>query len=118
MSKTLTPAERAKRYRENNHILRIGMSEQELEKLNQITEFYGWPNQNLDNSQTVQLMIHRFYSEVEAKRKKLGTCQHCGEQLPAGCAKLKKGGLFKGDSNCFHTTNRESITNLKLEATE
>ncbi|WP_417536368.1 hypothetical protein [Methylophaga sp.] len=111
----LTAAERAKRYRENNTIVRIGMSEQELEKLNEITEFYGWPNQSLDNSQTVQLMIHRFHKEVEKQRKALGACSHCGEALPAGCAKLKQGGLFKGDANCFHTTNRLSITNLSLE---
>lgn len=113
----LTQAERQKRYRENNSILRIGVSSQELEKLNEITEFYGWPNQNLDNSQTIQLMIHRFSNEVETKRKELGTCKHCGEDLPAGCARLKEGGLFKGDSNCFHTTNRLTITNLSLEAT-
>lgn len=119
----LNTAERAKRRREKLKtegalLLRTPLSQQENEKLKSITEFYGWPNQNLSETETVQLMIHRFYAEVETKREQLGKCQHCNEQLPAGCAKLKPGGLFKGDSNCHHTTNRESITNLKLEPTQ
>ena len=116
----MTGAERGKKLRDalketGGKWLRIPVSPQEAEKLKQITEFYGWPNQNLSETETLQLMIHRFHSELDAKQKELGCCKQCGEQLPQGCAKLKAGGLFKGDANCFHTTNRMAITPLKLE---
>ncbi|WP_297480315.1 hypothetical protein [uncultured Photobacterium sp.] len=42
----------------------------------------------------------------------LDTCQHCGESLPEGCAKLKTGGLFKGDARCWHTMNRVRLSNF------
>lgn len=120
MRQPLTAAERAKRFRDKqkqtgNALLRVPLSQLESDKLKEITQFYGWPDQTLDTAETVQLMIHRFHGELEAKRNTLGNCKYCGESLPQGCAKLKAGGLFKGDSNCFHTTNRLSIAPLNLE---
>ncbi|PSW61877.1 hypothetical protein C0W54_08525 [Photobacterium kishitanii] len=41
-----------------------------------------------------------------------GTCQHCGESLPEECAKLKAGGLFKGDARCWYTMNRARLANF------
>ncbi|MEC6822917.1 hypothetical protein VXS02_05655 [Photobacterium piscicola] len=57
-------------------------------------------------------MIHRIHSEMEQIKQSLGTCQHCGESLPEGCAKLKAGGLFKGDARCWHTMNRVRLANF------
>ena len=57
-------------------------------------------------------MIHRIYDEMGQIKQSLGTCQHCGESFLEGCAKLKAGGLFKGDARCCHTMNRVRLSNF------
>ena len=81
----------------------------EMERLDEICSFFSQPGTPCKQAEALQLMIHRLHAEIPAIKEELGTCKYCGESLPEGCAKLKEGGLFKGDARCWHTTNRVRI---------
>ena len=96
--------------------LRVPLHTVEQNKLSKICEFFAFPDKAYSSEEALQSLIHRVYSEIPKIEADLGTCEMCGEQLPQGCAKLKEGGLFKGDSNCFHTINRVRIFEPSKEA--
>ncbi len=100
---------RDKRKASDNHDLRISLNPQEQEKLDKICEFFAYPAEPYKQEEALQSLIHRVYSEIPAIEQQLGKCSKCGEQLPQGCAKLRGGGLFKGDATCWHTINRIRI---------
>lgn len=106
---------RAQRLRDNRKTngvtsFPLPLNNMEIERLNEICKFFSYPNTPCDNTEALQLMIHRIHGEMEQIKQSLGTCQHCGESLPEGCAKLKAGGLFKGDARCWHTINRVRLS--------
>lgn len=93
----------------------LPLNNMEIDRLNEICKFFSYPNTPCDSAEALQLMIHRIHGEIEQIKKSLGTCQHCGESLPEGCAKLKSGGLFKGDARCWHTANHVRLSNYVSE---
>ncbi|UKA26658.1 hypothetical protein IHC93_07385 [Photobacterium damselae subsp. damselae] len=90
----------------------LPLSTTEASQLNEICAFFSYPNKPCKNTEALQLMIHRVHAEMDQIKESLGACQYCGEQLPEGCAKLKSGGLFKGDARCWHTINRVRLSNF------
>ncbi|NBI54683.1 hypothetical protein [Photobacterium alginatilyticum] len=94
--------------------LPVPLESMESKRLDEICTFFSQPGKECDQAEALQLMIHRVYAEIPAIKEKLGTCKYCGESLPEGCAKLKPGGLFKGDARCWHTTNRVRIFDPQL----
>ncbi|MEF1310514.1 hypothetical protein QTO01_10440 [Vibrio mytili] len=107
-------AKRAQKYRDkrkanSNHDLRVSLNPQEQAKLEKICQFFAYPAEPYTQEEALQSLIHRVYNEITVIEAQLGKCSKCGEQLPEGCAKLNKGGLFKGDATCWHTTNRIRI---------
>ncbi|MEZ8095810.1 hypothetical protein ACED51_17055 [Photobacterium swingsii] len=111
-------AQRLRNRRKNNGVTSfpLPLDEQEQERLDDICAFFSHPGKPIKQAEALQLLIHRIYAEIPTIRKELGTCKHCGESLPEGCAKLKPGGLFKGDARCWHTINRVRIFDpLKIE---
>lgn len=105
---------RDKRKANDNHDLRISLNPQEQEKLDKICAFFSYPAEPYKQEEALQSLIHRVHDEIPAIEQALGKCSKCGEQLPQGCAKLSKGGLFKGDAACWHTRNRVRIYQPKL----
>ncbi|MGR5062002.1 hypothetical protein [Photobacterium sp. DNB22_13_2] len=102
---------RAQRFRDNqksNGVTNfpLPLEQKEVEQLNEICRFFSQPGTPCKQAEALQLLIHRIHAEIPVIKEKLGTCKYCGESLPEGCAKLKQGGLFKGDARCWHTTNR------------
>ncbi len=97
--------------KKNNGVndLRVPLHAIERDKLSKICEFFALPDQAYSSEEALQSLIHRVHAEIPKVELELGKCEMCGEQLPRGCAYFKSGGLFKGDSNCFHTTNRVRI---------
>lgn len=88
----------------------------EMKKLDEVCEFFAYPNEPYSHDEAITALLNRVHREMEVIKAKLGTCKMCGEQLPMGCAKLREGGLFKGDANCFHTTQRVRIYDPSKEA--
>ncbi|MFA0335430.1 hypothetical protein [Vibrio sp. 10N.222.54.B2] len=104
-------AVRAKRLRDKrktsgNNDIRVTLSPNEITKLNDICQFFAYPSEPYTQVEALQSLIHRVHEEIPKIESDLGCCGKCGEQLPQGCAKLRKGGLFKGDAMCWHTINR------------
>ncbi|MDN3699168.1 hypothetical protein QWY97_17735 [Vibrio cortegadensis] len=103
---------RAKRKASGNHDLRVSLNAQEQQKLNEICTFFAYPSEPYSQEEALQSLIHRVHADIPKVEKSLGKCSKCGEQLPQGCAKLREGGLFKGDAMCWHTINRVRIYEL------
>ncbi|NOH85507.1 hypothetical protein F0249_17060 [Vibrio sp. 03-59-1] len=97
---------RDKRKQSGASDIRVSLPECEQEKLNEICQFFGYPSKPYAHVEALQSLIHRVHAELPVIEEELGCCGKCGEQLPQGCAKLREGGLFKGDAMCWHTTNR------------
>lgn len=93
----------------------VEVAEIELAKLKEICEFFGYPSEPYSQDEAITAMIHRIHAEIPKIEEKLGCCGKCGEQLPQGCAKYAKGGLFKGDATCWHTLNRVRIFEANKE---
>ncbi|MCC2521046.1 hypothetical protein [Vibrio coralliilyticus] len=106
---------RDKRKASGNHDLRISLNEQEQSKLDDICAFFAYPAEPYAQEEALQSLIHRVHAEIPKIETKLGKCSKCGEQLPQGCAKLREGGLFKGDATCWHTINRIRIYQPQME---
>ncbi len=106
---------RDKRKNSGAQDIRVSLSEQEQQKLSEISQFFGYPNEPIADVETLQSLIHRVHTEIPTIKKTLGKCSKCGEQLPQGCAKLRKGGLFKGDATCWHTINRNRLIPLRSQ---
>ena len=104
---------RDKRKESSELDLRVSLSGQEQSKLSDICQFFAYPANELSHTEALQSLIHRVHSEIPIIERKLGTCKKCGEQLPQGCAKLRDGGLFKGDAMCWHTINRIQLTPVR-----
>ncbi|MCY9802666.1 hypothetical protein OTK51_04390 [Vibrio scophthalmi] len=107
----LLAARRAQRLRDKrkescDQDIRVSLSSQEQDKLSDICQFFAYPSNTLSHTEVLQSLIHRVHAEIPLIERELGTCKKCGEQLPQGCAKLREGGLFKGDAMCWHTINR------------
>ncbi|PMK03339.1 hypothetical protein [Vibrio sp. 10N.261.55.A7] len=86
--------------------IRVSLCHQEQKKLDEICRFFSYPSEPSSHVETLQSLIHRVHAEIPTIENDLGACSKCGEQLPLGCAKLREGGLFKGDAMCWHTINR------------
>lgn len=91
----------------------VSLAQVEMDMLNQVCAFFGQPNEPYSHDNAITEMIHHFHALIPVTRNVLGCCGNCGEQLPEGCSKLKKGGLFKGDALCWHTLNRISIREIQ-----
>ncbi|MFD2177883.1 hypothetical protein [Veronia pacifica] len=87
----------------------VTLAKTELEKLDAVCAFFGQPTEPYSHDEAITAMIHRLHAEIGVISERLGRCEKCGEQLPEGCAKLMKGGLFRGDALCWHTINRVRI---------
>ncbi|HFQ4959233.1 TPA: hypothetical protein ACGUPM_002686 [Vibrio vulnificus] len=81
----------------------------ELKKLEEICKFFAYPGESYSHDEAISALVHRVHAEIPTIKKDLGICKMCGEPLPEGCARLREGGLFNGDANCFHTTQRVRI---------
>lgn len=96
--------------------LRLKLYPIDIKRLDAIRTFFSYPEgveQNYDNTQdTIEALIHRVYDELPQIREKLGTCSHCGHQLPEGCCKDAPGGLFHGSAKCWHTLHRVRIHDI------
>ncbi|MFL7864892.1 hypothetical protein [Vibrio cincinnatiensis] len=106
---------RDKRKNSGEQDIRVSLSELEQQKLTEISQFFGYPNEPIADVETLQSLIHRVHAEIPVIEKQLGRCSKCGEQLPQGCAKLREGGLFKGDATCWHTINRMRLIPLRSQ---
>ncbi|EKO3517195.1 hypothetical protein LA983_001628 [Vibrio fluvialis] len=104
---------RDKRKNSGEQDIRVSLSELEQKKLTEISQFFGYPNEPIADVETLQSLIHRVHAEIPTIEKQLGKCSKCGEQLPQGCARLREGGLFKGDATCWHTINRNRLIPLR-----
>ncbi|MEZ8253543.1 hypothetical protein AB6C79_12505 [Vibrio splendidus] len=100
---------RDKRKTSGNNDIRVTLSPDEIAKLNEICQFFACPSEPYTQVEALQSLIHRVHAEIPKIESDLGCCGKCGEQLPQGCAKLRKDGLFNGDAMCWHTTNRVRI---------
>ncbi|MEL6115124.1 hypothetical protein P0Y67_07900 [Photobacterium sp. SP02] len=112
---------RAQKLRENRKASGITtfplpLEKVELERLDEICQFFSHPNPPCGHAEGLQMLIHRVHNEISGIREKLGNCQYCGECLPEGCGKLREGGLFKGDARCWHTLNRIRIHDITQRA--
>ena len=97
---------RDKRKTNGNKDIRVTLSPNEIVMLNEICQFFAYPSEPYTQVEALQSLIHRVHAEIPKVERELGWCGKCGEQLPQGCAKLRKGGLFKGDAMCWHTIYR------------
>ncbi|QBH95485.1 hypothetical protein EKN56_03125 [Limnobaculum zhutongyuii] len=52
----------------------------------------------------ISLLIICDYERLHKQLATLGRCPNCDSTLPEGC-----GGVFKGDSQCFHTRNFRAL---------
>jgi hypothetical protein len=110
-------AQRLRDNRKNNGVTTfpLPLEQLEMERLNEICTFFSLPGTPCKQAEALQLLIHRVHADIPVIKEKLGSCKYCGEPLPNGCANLKKGGLFKGDARCWHTTNRVRLFDPLLQ---
>ncbi|HFQ5435247.1 TPA: hypothetical protein ACGUMO_000860 [Vibrio vulnificus] len=105
-------AERAKRYRakkkqtQHHEVRGLMLHPTVKQKLDEVRVFYAYPGEPYDETEAIEACILRAHKYMPKIQAQLGTCSKCGEQLPQGCAELSQGGLFKGESQCWHTLNR------------
>ncbi|MGD8109351.1 hypothetical protein [Vibrio sp. TRT 17S01] len=100
---------KAKKQSGNHEVRGLSLHPTVKAKLDEVRKFYAFPTEPYTEVEAIEACILRAHKQMEQIKTELGTCSKCGEALPEGCAKLREGGLFKGDAQCWHTTNRVRI---------
>lgn len=91
---------RAKQKAANIHKITVNISENEMKRLDIMRVERAGIGEPYDINEYVQLLIARDWERFQKDKNELSTkaCAKCRDPLPGGC-----GGLFKGDTACFHT---------------
>lgn len=79
-------------------VVEVKLSATERTDLAELCKVRGGVRGEYTADEYVALLIRRDKERLNAQLAELGCCGKCGDKLPGGC-----GGLFKGDSACYHT---------------
>ena len=85
--------------------IEVQLSEKERERLDELCHFRAGVGEPYTADEFISLLIHRNWEQLQSQLEELGTCKKCGSTLPEGC-----GGLFKGDSACWHTKDAKALS--------
>ncbi|MGY5383262.1 hypothetical protein [Vibrio metschnikovii] len=98
-------AERKRRQRQREkeadiQEVRLKLSRVERERLSKMCQVRAGASEPYDAAEYVALLIDRDWARLQQQLTDLNSqcCGKCKDPLPSGC-----NGLFKGDSECFHT---------------
>lgn len=98
-------AERKRRQRQREkeadiQEVRLKLSRVERERLSKMCQVRAGASEPYDAAEYVALLIDRDWARLQQQLTDLNSqrCGKCKDKLPSGC-----NGLFKGDSECFHT---------------
>lgn len=80
--------------------VRLKLSKVEREHLTEMCQVRAGSREPYDAAEYVALLIQRDWEKLQKQLAELNSqcCGKCKDPLPGGCD-----GLFKGDSECFHT---------------
>ncbi|NAW78338.1 hypothetical protein CAG61_08450 [Vibrio sp. V34_P3A8T189] len=103
--KKMAAAERKRRQRKREkeadiQEVRLKLSRVERERLSKMCQVRAGTSEPYDAAEYVALLIDRDWQKLQLQLAELNSqrCEKCKEPLPGGC-----NGLFKWDSECFHT---------------
>ncbi|QNE59111.1 hypothetical protein H5404_25280 (plasmid) [Vibrio parahaemolyticus] len=104
-NKKAAAAERKRRQRQREkeadiQEVRLKLSKVERERLAEMCQVRAGSREPYDAAEYVALLIDRDWQKLQQQLAELNSqcCGKCKDPLPGGC-----NGLFKGDSECFHT---------------
>lgn len=79
-------------------VIEVRLSPSVQRRLDEARHFRGGLRGPYSVDEYIDTLIREDSVRLERQLAKLGACQKCGSMLPKGCD-----GLFKGDSDCYHT---------------
>lgn len=85
--------------------IEVQLSEREREHLGELCRIRAGVGEPYTADEFISLLIHRNWELLQQQLAELGTCKKCGSALPEGC-----GGLFKGDSECWHSKDAKTLS--------
>ncbi len=84
--------------------IEVQLSEKERERLDELCRVRAGVGEPYTADEFISLLIHRNWELLQQQLAELRTCKKCGSSLPEGCK-----GLFKGDSDCWHTKDAKAL---------
>ncbi len=100
--KRLQRARQAKRF--GQHRLDVILCDREYQALEALRARRNPGREPYSRNDFISLLLLCELERLERQEALLGTCQHCGEDLPKGC-----GSSFKGESACWFTRDCRSL---------
>lgn len=99
-------AQRARRAALGIKRVEVALSERERQQLETLRIARAGSGDPYSADEYISTLIHRDWDRWQAQEAELQkqTCQHCNCALPKGC-----GGAFKGQSECWHTSEAKTI---------
>lgn len=85
--------------------IEVQLSEKERERLGELCRVRAGVGEPYTADEFISLLIHRNWEQLQSQLAELDTCKKCGSVLPEGC-----GGLFKGESDCWHTKDAKVLS--------
>lgn len=84
----------------------VALSTREREQLETLRSARAGSGEPYSADEYISTLLRRDWERWQQQQAELAaqTCQHCGNQLPGGCA-----GAFKGEAACWHTTEAKTL---------
>lgn len=84
----------------------VALSTREREQLETLRRARAGSGEPYSADEYISTLLRRDWERWQQQQAELAaqTCQHCGNQLPGGCA-----GAFKGEAGCWHTTEAKTL---------
>lgn len=84
----------------------VALSTREREQLEALRRARAGSGEPYSADEYISTLLRRDWERWQQQQAELAaqTCQHCGNQLPGGCA-----GAFKGEAACWHTTEAKTL---------
>lgn len=84
----------------------VALSTREREQLETLRRARAGSGEPYSTDEYISTLLRRDWERWQQQQAELATqaCQHCGNQLPGGCA-----GTFKGEAACWHTTEAKTL---------
>ncbi len=84
----------------------VALSIREREQLETLRSARAGSSEPYSADEYISTLLRRDWERWQQQQAELAaqTCQHCGNQLPGGCA-----GAFKGEAGCWHTTEAKTL---------
>jgi hypothetical protein len=102
-----TATERKRKERERSKALGESTVSVKLSKLHSDRLEWAAEVRGYDKAEYIAMLIHRDAERLESTVNNMGTCSHCGNELPKGCA-----AKWKGHRLCFHTIKAREVLSL------